>query len=110
VETAVLCDTDGRHEKLIDTCLLQYGDLFKVTFDSRITTDDIVVLGTIEVDESIVTDESLSVEKFPNSSIIAGSLNGLGVIIVRLKHLPNDNTISTIAMMVDEAKFFKLKT
>ena len=109
-ETAVLCDVDGRGDEQIDARLLQYGDLFKVLPDSHITTDGVVVLGTTEVDESMVTGESLPVEKIPGSSVIAGSLNGSGVIIVRLTHLPGDNTISKIATMVDEAKFSKPKT
>jgi heavy metal translocating P-type ATPase len=109
-ETAVLCDAHGRGDEQIDARLLQYGDLFKVIPDSRITTDGVVVLGTTEVDESMVTGESLPVEKLLGSSVIAGSLNGSGVIVVRLTHLPGDNTISTIATMVDEAKFSKPKT
>ena len=109
-ETAVLCDAHGRGDEQIDARLLQYGDLFKVIPDSRITTDGIVVLGTTEVDESMVTGESLPVEKLLGSAVIAGSLNGSGVIVVRLTHLPGDNTISTIATMVDEAKFSKPKT
>lgn len=109
-ETAVLCDADGCGDEEIDSRLLQYGDLFKVLPDSRITTDGIVVLGTTEVDESMVTGESLPVEKLPGSSVVAGSVNGSGVIIVRLSHLPGDNTISTIATMVDQAKFSKPKT
>jgi len=109
-ETAVLCDADGRGDGEVDARLLQYGDLFKVTPDSRITTDGIVVLGTTEVNESMLTGESLPVKKLPGSSVIAGSLNGSGVIVVRLTHLPGDNTISTIATMVDEAKFSKPKT
>ncbi|KAL8737137.1 MAG: hypothetical protein Q9181_001983 [Wetmoreana brouardii] len=110
VETAVLCDANGRCDEQIDARLLQYGDLFKVTPDSRITTDGIVVLGTTEVDESMVTGESLPVEKCPGSSVIAGSLSGSSVIIIRLTHLPDDNTTSMIATMVDEAKFSKPKT
>jgi len=109
-ETAVLCDADGRGDGEVDARLLQYGDLFKVTPDSRITTDGVVVLGTTEVNESMVTGESLPVKKLPGSSVIAGSFNGSGVIVVRLTHLPGDNTISTIATMVDEAKFSKPKT
>ena len=109
-ETAVLCDADGRSDQHIDARLLQYGDLFKVAPDTRISTDGIIVLGTTEVDESMVTGESMPVEKLLGSSVIAGSLNGSGVIIVRLTHLPGDNTISTIATMVDEAKFSKPKT
>jgi len=106
----VLCDAVGCGDELIDARLLQYGDFFKVSPDSRITTDGIVVLGRTEVDESMVTGESLPVERLLGSSVIAGSLNGSGVVIVRLTHLPGDNTISTIATMVDEAKFSKPKT
>lgn len=108
-EKAVLCDADGRNDEEIDARLLQYGDLFKVRPDSRITTDGIVVMGTTEVNESMMTGESFPVQKLPGSSVIAGSLNGPGVIVVRLTHLPGDNTISTIATMVDEAKFSKPK-
>ena len=106
-QTTVLCDSNGHGDREIDARLLQYGDLFKVTPDSRITTDGMIVSGTTEVNESMVTGETLPVEKFPGSSVIAGSLNGSGVIVVRLTHLPGDNTISTIAAMVDEAKFSK---
>ena len=109
-ETAILCDTDGRDDQEIDARLLQYGDLFKVRPDSRIPTDGVIVRGTTEVNESMMTGEFLPVEKLSGSSIIAGSLNGSGVVVVRLTHLPGDNTISTIATMVDEAKFSKPKT
>ncbi len=108
--TAILVDADGCNEREIDVRLLQHGDLFKVMPDSRIATDGIVVSGTTEVDESMVTGESLPIEKVLGSSVIAGSLNGSGVITVRLMHLPGHNTISIIAAMVDEAKFSKPKT
>jgi Cu2+-exporting ATPase len=52
----------------------------------------------------------LPVQKLSSSSVIAGSLNGSGVIVVCLTHLLNDNTISTIVIMVDEAKSSKPKT
>lgn len=109
-ETAVLCDADGCDDEEIDARLLQYSDLFKVRPDSRIPTDGVIVMGTTEVNESMMTGESLPVVKLPGSSVIAGSLNGSGVVVVRLTHLPGDNTISTIATMVDEAKFSKPKT
>lgn len=109
-ETATLCTTDGLDDERVDVRLLQYGDYFKVQPDSRIATDGVVVSGTTEVDESMMTGESLPVEKSPGSAVIAGSVNGSGVIVVRLTHLPGDNTISTIATMVDQAKFSKPKT
>lgn len=109
-QTAVLCDLEGRNEQEIDARLLQYGDLFKVAPDSRVTTDGVIVIGATEIDESMVTGESLPVDKQPGSSVIAGSINGSGVIVARLTNLPGHNTISTIAAMVDEAKFQKPKT
>ena len=109
-QTAVLCDFEGRDDQEIDARLLQHGDLFKVAPDSRVTTDGVIVTGTTEVDESMVTGESLPVEKHPGSSVIAGSINGSGVIVARLTNVPGHNTISTIAAMVDEAKFQKPKT
>jgi Cd2+-exporting ATPase len=108
--TAVIVDADGRNEQEIDARLLQHGDLFKVMPDSRIATDGIIISGTTEVDESMVTGESQPVQKVPGSSVVAGSLNGSSVIVVRLIRLPGRNTISIIAAMVDEAKFSKPKT
>ncbi|KAI9172605.1 E1-E2 ATPase-domain-containing protein [Paramyrothecium foliicola] len=100
--------TDSGEEE-IDTRLLQYGDVFKVVPESRIPTDGTVVLGSSDVDESMLTGESRPVEKQTRSPVIAGSLNGSGTLHVRLTRLPGDNTISTIAGMVDEAKLSKPK-
>ena len=99
----------GGKDSIIDARLLQYGDLFKVTPDSRIVTDGLVVSGSSEVDESMVTGESRPVVKSPGSAIIAGSLNGPGALVVKLTRLPSENTVSEIATMVDEAKFSKAK-
>lgn len=108
--TATLCTADGLGDERIDVRLLQYGDYFKVQPYSRVATDGVVVSGTTEIDESMVTGESLPVEKPPGSVVIAGSMNGSGTVVLRLTHLPGDNTVSTIANMVDQAKFSKPKT
>ncbi len=105
--TAILVTGDGETE--IDARLLQYGDVFKVVPDSRIPTDGTVVSGSSEVNESMITGESRPVEKHTKSPVIAGSVNGSGMLYVRLTRLPGDNTISTIAGMVDEAKLSKPK-
>ncbi|ERF70780.1 P-type cation-transporting ATPase [Endocarpon pusillum Z07020] len=109
IGTALLVDSDGRGGQKIDARMLQYGDTFKVIPDARIPTDGIVVSGESEVDESNVTGEVIPVEKSPGSSIVAGSVNGSGTLIVRLTRLPGENTISEIAAMVDAAKFSKPK-
>ncbi|KAF2681944.1 copper-translocating P-t [Lentithecium fluviatile CBS 122367] len=106
--TAILVEKEGS-EREIEARLLQYGDTFKVIPESRIPTDGTVVSGSSEVDESMMTGESIPVVKYPKSTLIAGSINGSGTLTVRLTRLPGDNTISTIASMVDEAKLSKPK-
>ncbi|KAJ5481426.1 hypothetical protein N7475_000238 [Penicillium sp. IBT 31633x] len=107
--TAILVDEESGREREIDARLLQYGDTFKVLPDTQIPTDGTVITGSSEVDESMLTGESRPVEKYPESVVIAGSINGPGVINVRLNRLPSENTIHTIAAMVDEAKLSKPK-
>ncbi|GAB1317121.1 P-type cation-transporting [Madurella fahalii] len=105
--TAIVVTDDGERET--DARLLQFGDVFKVAPDSRIPTDGTIVSGSSEVNESMITGESRPVEKHPKSPVIAGSVNGSGTLYVRLTRLPGDNTLSTIAEMVDEAKLSKPK-
>ncbi|EFQ25815.1 copper-translocating P-type ATPase [Colletotrichum graminicola] len=106
--TALLIDQSGNEEE-IDARLLQYGDIFKVLPDCRVPTDGTVISGSSELDESMMTGESKTVEKHVGSSLIAGSVNGFGTLTVRLTRLPGENTISNIACMVDEAKLSKPK-
>ncbi|KAI1376928.1 heavy metal translocatin [Hypoxylon crocopeplum] len=106
--TATLVSHDGT-ETDIDTRLLQYGDIFKVVPHTQVPTDGVILSGTTEVDESMLTGESRPVEKKSGSMIIAGSLNGSGTLTVHLTKLPGENTISTIAGMVDDAKLSKPK-
>ncbi|OAL48426.1 heavy metal translocating P-type ATPase [Pyrenochaeta sp. DS3sAY3a] len=101
--TALLVHEDGKGEEEIDSRLLQYGDLFKVLPHCRIPTDGVVVEGTSDVDESMLTGESIPVTKQPGSKVIAGTVNSAGTLLVRLSELPGKNTVMDIARMVDEA-------
>lgn len=106
--TASIVKDDGTEEEM-DARLLQYGDVFTVQPDTRLPTDGTVISGSSEIDESMLTGESKPVEKYVGSPVIAGSVNGSGTLRVRLRRLPGENTISTIAGMVDEAKLSKPK-
>ncbi|CAI6305402.1 unnamed protein product [Periconia digitata] len=96
-------------EQEVDTRLLQYGDIFIVPGDTIIPTDGQVISGCSEVNESMITGEFRPVEKYKSSTVIAGSMNGPGVLNVRLTKIPGDNTVSTIAKMVDDARLSKPK-
>ncbi|KAF2098307.1 Cu2+-exporting ATPase [Rhizodiscina lignyota] len=91
----------------IDVRLLEHSDVFRVAPESRIVTDGTVVYGGSEVDESMVTGEPIPVAKSIDSQVVAGSVNGFGALDVALTKLPFENTISTIATMVDEAELSK---
>lgn len=107
-QKALLVDeADAAGEREIDARLLQFGDRVKVLPDAQIPTDGTVVGGSSEVDESLLTGEHRPVEKQIRSQVIAGSINGSGVLEMSVTRLPGDNTIAAIAAMVDEAKLSK---
>ncbi|GLI72555.1 hypothetical protein PoHVEF18_000732 [Penicillium ochrochloron] len=109
-QNAFLVDgPDSLEGREIDVRLLQYGDIFMVVPDTRVPTDGTILSGSTEVDESMLTGESCPVEKTPGFSVIAGTINCSGTLLVRTTRLPGDNTISTIATMVDAAKLSKPK-
>jgi Cd2+-exporting ATPase len=107
--TAILV-ADDKTETVIDARLLQYGDSIKVLADSQIPTDGVVVRGTSEVDESMITGEANLTLKTSGSKVVAGSVNHQGILLVHLTRLPGENTISQIAGMTDEALSSKPKS
>lgn len=98
---AILIEKDTERE--IDARLLQYGDRFRVEPHSRVVTDGRVLKGSSEVDESMLTGESMPVVKEPGNDLIAGTVNGPGVLEVQLTRLPGKNTVTDIAELVEEA-------
>lgn len=106
---AILVTEHPSSEVEIDARLLHYDDIFKVMPDSRLVTDGLVISGVSEVNEAMMTGESKPVSKSHGSTVVAGSVNGFGTLLVRATHLPGENTISAIADMIDEARLSKPK-
>lgn len=107
INTAVLVAKEGDRE--IDARLLQYGDQFRVLPHCRVPTDGLVVSGKSEVDESMLTGESLPVVKNQGDNLIAGTVNGDGTLTAQLTRLPGKNTVTDIAQLVEEAANSKPK-
>ncbi|KAB8737499.1 hypothetical protein FH972_026458 [Carpinus fangiana] len=93
---------DGQVQE-IDQQLLQWGDNFIVYPHAKIPTDGTVIEGASEVDESMLTGESIPVLKEAGLQIIAGTLNGSGSLTAKLTRLPGNNTVTEIAKLVEDA-------
>ncbi|MCJ1388348.1 hypothetical protein MMC18_001194 [Xylographa bjoerkii] len=107
VSKALLFHPESNETEEIDARLLQYGDRFRILSDMKVVTDGTVELGETEIDESMITGEAIPVSKTKGSTVIAGSINSFGTVVVKLTRLPGENFISDISDMLDEAKFIK---
>ncbi|KAI5364654.1 Putative P-type ATPase, heavy metal-associated domain, HMA, P-type ATPase, A domain superfamily [Septoria linicola] len=107
-ETATLVSDKADLEE-IDARLLQFGDTIAIGPHSRIVTDGQIVHGASEVDESMITGESLPVAKEHGDKVIAGTLNGSGSLHVAISRLPGENSITDIANLVENAVAAKPK-
>lgn len=80
------------------------GDVFVVRPGEGIPTDGVIRDGHAALDEAAVTGESVPVEKGPDSLVFAGTLNRTGALRVEVTKRFEDNTLSTIIHMVQEAQ------
>lgn len=83
---------------------LSVGDLLLVKPGSRIPADGEVVQGTGGVDESMLTGESLPVEKTIGSTVTGGSMNLNGALQIRVSRVGKDSTLAKIVAFMEEAQ------
>ncbi len=100
---------DGK-EKDISVDELQKGDIIRVKPGEKIPVDGLIVKGKTDINESIITGESKPVTKTIDDEVIAGSINEDGTIDVKATHLKDDNYISKVIKLVEEAQESKSKT
>ncbi|HEY5611796.1 MAG TPA: heavy metal translocating P-type ATPase, partial [Thermoanaerobaculia bacterium] len=83
---------------------VQPGDLLRVRPGEKIPVDGVVVDGTSNVDESMVTGEPMPVEKGKEDRLIGATVNGTGSLVMRAEHVGADTLLSQIVNMVAEAQ------
>lgn len=94
---------DGQ-EQIIRLEALQIDDLLVVLPGERIASDGRVEDGRSSVDESLITGESLPVEKQVGDPVTGGSLNGEGRLKVRATAVGSETTLSRIIRLVESAQ------
>ncbi len=94
---------DGR-ELEVPTAEVRVGDLLLVRPGARIPVDGVVVEGESEVDESMVTGESLPVHKEPGSEVVGATINVNGTLRVRATKVGADTALAQIVKLVQEAQ------
>ena len=80
------------------------GDIVIVRPGSAFPVDGIVTEGVSTADESMLTGESLPVEKQPDSQVTGGSINGEGLIKFKATKVGNDTALSKIIKLVEDAQ------
>lgn len=102
-KTARIVRADGREED-IPLDQVQVGDQLRVRPGEKIPVDGVVVDGTSAVDESMVTGESIPVEKQAGQKVVGATVNGTGSFVMRAERVGRETLLSQIVRMVSEAQ------
>ena len=94
---------DGK-EKLVDIAQVAVGDVILVKPGERIPVDGVITEGRSTVDESMLTGESMPVEKQVGDTVIGASINKTGSFQFTATKVGEDTTLSQIVQLVEEAQ------
>lgn len=108
-KTARVEDGNGRVSE-IEADTLSVGATIQVRPGDRIPADGVIVSGESSIDEAPVTGESNPVRKGRDETVFAGTVNGDGLIRVRVTAAAADNTIARVVKLVEDAQESKAPT
>ncbi len=101
--TALRIGSDGSEEEVsLDD--LEPGDRLRVKPGEKVPVDGAIVDGHSSVDESMVSGEPIPVEKRSGDTVIGGTVNGTGSLIMEVTQVGDDTLLSQIVRMVAEAQ------
>ena len=102
-KTARTIRDDGTEE---ETSLeaIKLGDKLRVRPGEKVPVDGVILEGTSSVDESMVTGESIPVEKTTGDKVTGGTVNGTGGFIMQAERVGSETLLAQIVRMVSEAQ------
>jgi P-type Cu+ transporter len=80
------------------------GDRLRVRPGEKVPVDGVVLEGESAVDESMITGESMAVEKSAGSRVIGATVNRTGSFVMRAEHVGNETVLAQIVRMVSQAQ------
>jgi Cu+-exporting ATPase len=83
---------------------VKVGDVFLVRPGERVPVDGIVLEGHTSIDQSMITGESIPVEKNTGDQVIGGTINKTGFVRARAEKVGADTVLSKIVQLVEEAQ------
>ena len=97
-----LADDGSENEVPLDE--VNPGDHLRIRPGEKVPVDGIVIEGASAIDESMVTGESIPVEKVTGHNVIGGTLNGSGGFVMRAERVGAETMLARIVQMVSEAQ------
>ena len=101
--TARLLNPDGS-EKDVPLEQVKLGDRLRVRPGEKIPVDGILLEGRSAIDESMITGESMPVEKTPDSRVIGATINGTGSFVMRAERVGSETLLARIVQLVSQAQ------
>ncbi|MBX3299432.1 MAG: cadmium-translocating P-type ATPase [Acidobacteria bacterium] len=102
-ETATVMFDDGS-EEIVDLGDVFAGQRLRVKANEKIPTDGEIIEGATSIDESMVTGESMPVEKHAGDKVIGGTINGNRSFTMRATKVGSETLLAQIVKMVGEAQ------
>lgn len=107
-QTARLVDTSG-HEDIIPAQDVRVGDVLRVLPGESVPADGVILSGETSVDQSVMTGESLPVDKSPGDEVSSGTVNRFGSFDMRATRVGEDSSIQRMVRLVQSADAGKAK-
>ena len=96
-------DLDSSTTEEIDTAQVALGDLLRINSGDTIPTDGTIERGTLSCNETMITGESLPVDKQRGDRVIGGSIALEGSAVIRARAVGDDTVLASIVRLVHEA-------